>query len=262
MQGKHGRIEVDLGPRLELEVAEGIGAPHEGRAVSRAARLTDARGNIADGEADATIPGGIGARAVHHQHVMERHLSRLKDDVGGPRFVHLHGDLLAAREEIVGMERVDVGDGRAMAPRNDPHVAVGGRALGEGNPRRDHVRLGEPPVRGVLMPGHEARAPRFLGEEGSIPAENIRAQHVLRGVQHRRMPDQIGEPCEEQMRLDPIHAAQRSAQIALGALELLAILPRLARREHGDGEDIAVARISLDGRRGQALAHAARRPRP
>jgi hypothetical protein len=193
---------------------------------------------------------------------MERHLARLEDDVGGPRLVHLHGDLLAAREEVVGMKRVGVGDGRAMAPRNDPHVAVGGRALGKGDPRREHVRLGEPPVRGVLMPRHEARAARLLGEERRIPAEDVGAQHVLDGVKNRRMPDELGEPREEQMRLDPIHAPQRPAQIALGALEPLAILPRFARREHGDGEDIAVARISLDGRGGQALAHGPRHPRP
>src|SRR6185436_779057 len=83
VQGQHGRVEVGIGPGLELEVAEGVSAAHEGRAIARTAGLADARGNVADGEPDATIPGRVGARAVHHQHVMERHLARLEDDVGG-----------------------------------------------------------------------------------------------------------------------------------------------------------------------------------
>src|SRR5258705_13109280 len=109
VQRKHGRVEIGIGPRLQLEVAEGVDAANESRAAARTAGLADARGNVADGEADAAIPGRVSARAVHHQHVMERHFSSLEDDVGGPRLVHLHGDLLAAREEIVGMKRVDVG---------------------------------------------------------------------------------------------------------------------------------------------------------
>src|SRR4029453_8919013 len=49
VQRKHGRVEIGIGPRLELEVAEGVGAAHESRAVTRTAGLGDARGDVADG---------------------------------------------------------------------------------------------------------------------------------------------------------------------------------------------------------------------
>src|SRR6266542_7159531 len=93
------------------------------------------------------------AGAVNDQDVMQRHLPRLEEDVGGLRLVDLHRDLLAAGEEIVGIEGVDVGHRRPVTPGDDPHVAVTRRALGEGHPCGDHVRLAQPPVRRVLMPG-------------------------------------------------------------------------------------------------------------
>jgi len=41
------------------------------------------------------------------------------------------------------------------------------------------------------------------------------------------MPDQLGQPREQEMRLDPIDAPQRPAQIPLDQLESLAVFPRL-----------------------------------
>src|SRR5215813_15334561 len=48
VQGQHGGIQIGVGTRLQLEVPEGVGAPHQGRAVARSARLPDPRGYVTD----------------------------------------------------------------------------------------------------------------------------------------------------------------------------------------------------------------------
>jgi len=106
-----------------------------------------------------------------------------------------------------------------MAAWYHPHVAVGWGAVRESDPRGEDVGLGKTPVRGVLVPGHEAGASRLLGEERGVPAEEIRPQHVLDRVEDGGVADEIREPREEQMRLDPIDAAQGSPEVPLGALQ-------------------------------------------
>ena len=69
------------------------------------------------------------------------------------------------------------------------------------------------------------------------------------------MPHQLGEPREEEVRLDAIDAAERSAQVALDALEPLALLPRLIVREHPHGKVVAVPLVLLDCRCREPLPH-------
>src|SRR4030095_3575075 len=66
---------------------------------------------------------------------------------------------------------------------------------------------------------------------------------------------QLGEPREEEVRLDAIDAAERSAQVALDTLELLALAPRLIIREHPHGKIVAVPLVLLDRRCRKPLAH-------
>src|SRR2546422_4311422 len=90
------------------------------------------------------------------------------------------------------MKRVDMGYLCPVAPGDHAHVAVGRRALREGHPRGDHVRLAEPPVRRVLVPGDEAGAPRLLREEGRVPPQAAPAGNVLDTVEEGGMPHQLG----------------------------------------------------------------------
>src|SRR5512144_1301909 len=53
--------------RLEVEVSEDLVSAHQGRAVTRARRLTNAGGDVPDRESDPTVAGRICARAVHHR---------------------------------------------------------------------------------------------------------------------------------------------------------------------------------------------------
>jgi hypothetical protein len=126
----------------------------------------------------------------------------------------------------------------------------------------EHIRLREPPVRRVLVPGHEAGAPRLLGEEGSVPAQEIGSEHVLHRVEDGGVPDEVGEPREQQMGLDPIDTAQGGPEIALDSLEALTVLLRLSCGEDGHGEEVSLALVLRERRRRQALAHAARRLPP
>ena len=69
------------------------------------------------------------------------------------------------------------------------------------------------------------------------------------------MPHQLGEPREEEVRLDAIDAAERSAQVALDALEPLALLPGFLLREHPHGKVVTVTPVLLDRRCREPLAH-------
>jgi hypothetical protein len=192
---------------------------------------------------------------VDHQHVVQRHFARLQDDVGGLALVDLHRDLLAAGEEVVRVKRVDVRHERPVAAGHDAHIAVLHRARREGHPRGEDVRLAQSPVRRVLVPGDEAGAPRFLREEGRVPAQEIRPEDVLDSVEEDGMPHQLGKPREEEVRLDAIRAAERSAQVALDALEPLALVPRVIIREHPHGKVVAVPPVLLDRRCRKPLTH-------
>src|SRR6185295_14685971 len=128
---------------------------------------------------------------------------------------------LSAREQVVGMKRVDVTHLMPMAAGDDLHVAVAGRAVREADPRGHDVWLTQSPVGRVLMPGDVARAARLLREEGAVPAQDVRADDVLDGVEDCRMANEVGQPGQEQVRLDAVDAPQRLAQLALDGFESL-----------------------------------------
>ena len=64
--------------------------------------------DIADGEADAAVVGLVGRRAVEQQHMVQRRLAGFQFGIDGVVLVHIDGDLLAAREQVVLVERVGV----------------------------------------------------------------------------------------------------------------------------------------------------------
>lgn len=149
----------------------------------------------------------------------------------------------AAREQVVGCEGVAMRHLLDVGARHHAHRAALDGALGEGHPRGHHVRLAEPPVGRVLVPGHEGRVPRFLDEEARAPAEEVGAEEVFHRVEDSRVPDQRVEPREEQVALVPQLAAERAAALALGRLEAGAIAGGLLGREHAGGEVEAVTTV-------------------
>ena len=136
----------------------------------------------------------------------------LEADADRLRLVDLDRDLLAAREQVVAMEGVEVRQlvDRVRA-RDELHVAVLRRRVGERDPGGDDVGRLEPPVGRVLVPGDEAGAARLLDEEVGGPAEDVGADHVGHRVEDRRMVDELVGPGEQQVRLVPQVALQRRA---------------------------------------------------
>src|SRR5205809_6309663 len=177
------RREVARRGLLGLEVMVPVRPAAQQRAVPLTGHLADRRRDVADGEADPTVIGPVGRRAVEHQHVMERHLARPEQDVDRPPLVHLDGDLLTAREQVARGEGVAVRDLRAMRAWHHAHRAVLHGGVRERHPRRDDVGLAEAPVGRVLVPGHVRRIPRLLDEEARAPAEEVRPQDGFDGVE-------------------------------------------------------------------------------
>src|SRR6266481_5343988 len=88
-------IEIAGRPRLELEMMEAVGSPHQGRAV-RPGDLADRGRHVADGKADASVVRRVGWRAVDEADMVKRHLAGLEADGRRLAGIDLDGDLLAA----------------------------------------------------------------------------------------------------------------------------------------------------------------------
>ncbi len=136
------------------------------------------------------------------------------------RLVDLDRDLLAARQQVVAMEGVEV---RKLLdrvrPRDELHVAVLRRGVGERDPGGHHVGRIQPPVGRVLVPGDEAGAARLLDEEVGGPAKDVGADHVGHRIEDCRMVDQLVGPGEQQVGLVPQVALDRRARGRLVGLE-------------------------------------------
>ena len=236
MGGKGGGIEVGVRRGLGIEVPMGVAAAHQRGRVAHL-ELAHMGRDVADGIADAPVVGRVGSGAVRQQHMVQRHLARLERHVDAFAGRHLDGDFLAAGQKIV------LGEGVAMlelvlemAARPELHGAAFDRCVGEGDPGGDHVVGAQPPIGRVLVPRHEGRRPRLLGEEGRAPAQDIRADHVLDSVEDPGMSRQLVGPGKEQVDLVAHVASERAAQRTLLRLQTVAIGARLGRREDSDRE--------------------------
>ena len=127
--------------------------------------------------------------------MMQRHFARLQHNGDGVFFVHLDGDFLAAREQIVFREGVPV---RNLFLRvragNEAHRAVRFIAGRECDPRGDDVGFIEAPVSRILMPGNEGRIACFLDEKVGGPAQQVRAVKIFDGVHDVGVAHQIAQP--------------------------------------------------------------------
>ena len=214
------------------------------------------RGDIADGVADAPVGGGVRPRAVHQQHVMQRHLARLERHVDTLAVGHVDGDLLAAGQQVVAGEGVAMLElVLEMAARPELHGAAFDRCVGEGHPGGDDVVGAEPPVGRVLVPRHEGRRVRLLGEEGRAPAQDVGPDHVLDRVEDLGVARQLVGPGEQEVRLLAHVAAERPAQRALVRLQPVAVGPRLGRRQHADREMETVPAVVRHLGGGEDLGH-------
>src|SRR5262249_43199214 len=101
LDGDLSRLEIACWTWLQLEIAIGVAAAHEHRAVARAGHLPNMRRQVADCKADSAAVGPVGMRAVYDLAVVQRHLAGPEHDVGGLAFVDLDGDFLAARQQVV-----------------------------------------------------------------------------------------------------------------------------------------------------------------
>ena len=143
--------------------------------------------------------------------MVQRHLPGPQFQHPGLALVHVHLDLLAAAEQVVGVEGVAMGDlVQLVGARDHAHGPVGGIAVGEGDPGGDDVGGIEAPVGGILVPGHEAGIARLLDEEAAAPAEDVRADHILYRIEDAGMANELIQPGEQQVGL----VAQRALQAA------------------------------------------------
>ena len=131
-------------------------------------------------------------------------------------------------------------------------LEVGGR---ERHPGGHHRVLAQTPVEGILMPGYEPGAVRLLDEEIRGPAEQIGPQHILGGIDDPGVVHDLVDPGEEQVRLVPPVALQRSPGRGLVPLEAAAIAGHLSGGKRRHREVVAVAAIGIERRTGKHLGH-------
>ncbi len=244
MRCERALVEVDPRARLMIEMAVAVHSAHQRRRVADL-DLSHMRRDVADGKTDAAIVRTVRLRAVHQLDVVQRHFAGLEQAGHGVRLVHLDRDFLAAREQVVPVESVDVGqlilDVRA---RYHFHASADRVAFRERDPCRDDVVRLEPPVGRVLVPGNKTWIGRFLDEEVGGPAQDVRPDQVLYRIDNLRVVHQLVGPGEEQVRLVPPVALQRLAGERLVRFERLAVSLRIGRGHdaHRRIETIALER--------------------
>ena len=91
----------------------------------------------------------------------------------------------------------------------------------------------------------ESRGP--LMKKLVLQHQEVRAQHVLDGVEDGRMTHEVGQPGEQQVRLLSDLGGERSTVRGLDGLEPPAVFTRLAGRQDRDREVEAIAVVALDG---------------
>ena len=173
--------------------------------------------------------GVVGAGTVNQADVVQRGLAGLQHDIDRCLLVDLVLDDLAARQQVVLAEGLAVGNlVELVGAGRKPHGAGFDGAGRKRDPGGDHVGGAEAPVGRVLVPGNECRVVRVLGEEERRPAEDVGAEQVLDGVEHRLVSDQPVERRHDQM--GPVaHSLPPLGEVALGNFDIGADRARLRR---------------------------------
>ncbi len=96
------------------------------------------------------------------------------------------------------------------------------------------------------MPGHEARVMRLLDEETGIPAQDVRAQQILDGIQDFGMPDHVVDPGEQHMAAMAHLAFDRASAHSFIVLEPAAKIGHFAGAQRVNREVIAAVAIGSD----------------
>src|SRR6266851_349965 len=105
------------------------------------------------------------------------------------------------------------------------------------------------------MPGYEARVMRFLDEEAGIPAQDVRTQQVLDGIQDLGMPDHVVDPGEEHVAAMAHLALDRASARGFIILEPAAKIGHFVRAQRVNREVIAAVAIGSDVIFAQQLWH-------
>ncbi len=177
---------------------------------------------------------------------MKRRLTGLQLHMHGLGLVDLDGDLLAPGQQIVLVERVLVLDLALVGPGNEFHAArdlVGRRHR---DPGGRHIGGTETPIGGVLMPRHETGIARFLDEEAGIPAQDIRTQQILDGIEDFGMPDHLVDPGKEHVAAMAHLGLDRAAAAGFIILELAAKVGHFAGAQRIDRKVVAAVAVGGD----------------
>ena len=81
------------------------------------------------------------------------------------------------------------------------------------------------------MPGNERRIVRMFPENGRRPDHEIRAKHILDGIQHPWMRRQIERPAKMQMRLREFDGTRFAAETIFEVVAVVESFRGLLRRK-------------------------------
>jgi len=109
MQRQHVGIHFLLRPGFRLEMPVSVLATHQAGAVV-AEKLAYMSRDIADCESDAAVVRGIGRRAMHQPHMVQRGFAWFEVEPDSLRLVHLDRNFLATGQQVVLGERVAMRD--------------------------------------------------------------------------------------------------------------------------------------------------------
>ncbi len=202
--------------------------------------------DVADGEANAPVIGTVRLRSVEQQHMVKRGLARLQLNEHGLRLVDIDCDLLTPGEQVVLVEGVFVLDLALVGPGNELHAAGNLIRRRHGDPGGGNIGRTEAPIGRVLMPGNKTRIVRFLDEEAGVPAQDIRPEQILHGIQDFGVPHHLVDPGEQHVAAVAHLALDRAPALGFIILELAAKIGYFARAECIDRKVVTTVAITSD----------------
>ncbi len=249
------RMKFRLRSLLQIEVAVVAPVDERGR-PARTTQLSDIARDISDSKAAAALAGGIRARTMDQQQVMQRHLARSQYEIDGLALVDIGQHGLAARQHVVPIAGVAMHERRVVAARNNPHAAIPAVRWRKGQPGGRRVGRAQSPIGRVLMPGHVVRLARPLVEKTGAPAQNVRPQHALDRIEDALVVNQLPKPGHQQVRLDVLCRCQPPGPARLDPLQPRQILGHFFGRQRGDRGQKPLPAVMRDGVGVQTAAHA------
>src|SRR5262245_29854625 len=138
--------------------------------------------------------------------IVERHLSRLENNIDGFGFVDTCGNRLPACKHISFVVGILVREMYLMTAWLHTHAPTFDCRRRQGYPRRSNLSGIKAPVLVILVPGNILSGSWFFDPKMDTPTQNVWADEVFDRIKKSRIANQTIHPRQQQTGLDALRS--------------------------------------------------------